>query len=118
MKRIQALVTAAIITGVLAACMLAIGLNAFFNPNTVQASNSPAQGAAPISTGGSGQTQQLENQIQQYQQQLDQANQEIQQYQDILGQLQQRGVIQVTPDGQILLRRGSFGGGGFGGDGQ
>ncbi len=112
MKRVQAVIAATIITGLVAMCMLLVGINAFFNPNAVQASNAPVGAIVSAQTSGTDQTQvaQLQNQLAQYQQQLDQANAEIQQangqlqqYQQILQQLQQSGVIRVTRDGRILL---------------
>ena len=51
------------------------------------------------------------SQAQQAQAEAQQAAQQVQQYQDILMQLQQRGVIRVTADGQIMIpRRGGFSG--------
>jgi hypothetical protein len=56
------------------------------------------------------------SQAQQAQIEAQQAAQQVQQYQDILMQLQQRGVIRVTADGQIMIpRRGAFSGGTTGG---
>ncbi len=121
MKRLQAIIAAAIVTGLVALCMMLIGVNALLNPNTVQASNAPGSAAvsaanpAPNNVQNNGasaaQITELQNQIAQYQQQLDQANAQLGQYQQILQQLQQVGVIRITGDGQILLR------GGRGGDG-
>ncbi len=49
---------------------------------------------------------QAEQQLSQYNDQLTQANQEIQQFQSLLAELQSRGVIQITSNGQILIPRG------------
>lgn len=122
MKRLQAVVAAAIITGVVALCMLVIGINALLNPNSVAVSDSSATTTAlnaPATNVDPGQLTQYQNLISQYQNrerqyqaQLDQANAQVQQYQQVLSQLQNAGVIRITSDGQILLRRGGFGGDG------
>ncbi len=110
MKRLEAIIAAAVVTGLVALCMVVIGLNALLNPSSVLASNAPGVAAATVpnsvSTSGanSAQITQLQNQVSQYQQQLDQANTQLDQYQQVLQQLQQSGVIRITPDGQILLR--------------
>ncbi len=127
MKRLEALIAAAIVTGIIALGMLAIGVNALFNPNSVQASNSPSAAAAILTNPGTGQTassaadqaqiNQLQNEISQYQDQLNQANGQLQQMQQVLSALQQRGLIQITANGRILIPRGGFGGGGFGAGG-
>lgn len=132
MKRLEAIIAAAIITGVVALCMLLIGINALLNPNSVRASDAPTSAVLNASTGAADQTpiSQLQNLItqyqnrekqyqdreQQYQTQLDQANAQIQQYQQVLAELQQSGVIRITNDGQILLRRGSGESGGTDGE--
>ncbi len=117
MKRIQALVASAIITGLVAIGMLLIGINALFNASSVPPSNSRVN--AVVSTAGSttgstdnAQVAELQNQIAQYQAQLNQANAQLQQYQQILSALQARGIIRITNDGQIQLGRGGFGGDG------
>jgi uncharacterized phage infection (PIP) family protein YhgE len=116
MKRLQAVVAAAIITGVVALCMLLIGINALLNTNSVAVSDSPATTTAlnaPTTNVNQGQVTQYQkliaqyqNREKQYQAQLDQANAQVQQYQQLLSQLQSAGVIRITSDGQILLRRG------------
>ncbi len=94
MKRILALVAAFVMTGLVALCMLAVGGAALFNPNSVPVSNSPS---APSSVAASAdpstqaQVAELQNEIAQYQQQLDQANAQLQDYQNLLTALQQRG---------------------------
>ncbi len=115
MKRLEAIIAAALVTGVVALCRLSIGLNALLNPSTVRASDAPGTGlnAAPNSVASSSnlnnsadqaQIAELQNEISQYQQQLDQANAQLQQYQQVLIQLQQSGVIRIGRDGTILLR--------------
>ncbi len=109
MKRILALVAAFVMTGLVALCMLAVGGAALFNPNSVPVSNSPS---APSSVAASAdpstqaQVAELQNEIAQYQQQLDQANAQLQDYQNLLTALQQRGLIRILSDGTIQIRGG------------
>jgi predicted Rossmann fold nucleotide-binding protein DprA/Smf involved in DNA uptake len=118
MKRLEAIIAAAIITGVVALCMLLIGVNALLNPNSVPVSDSPVTTAlnSTSTTVDPAQVTQLQSLVtqyqsreKQYQTQLDQANTQLQQYQQVLIELQNAGVIQITSDGQILLRRGRGG---------
>jgi uncharacterized protein HemX len=120
MKRLEAIIAATIITGVVALSMLLIGINALLNTNSVSASNSPTTTAlnAPAPAGVD-QTQltqyqtlisQYQGREKQYQAQLDQANTQLEQYQQVLSQLQSAGVIRITSDGRILLRGGGGGG--------
>ena len=131
MKRLQALVAATLITGVIGLCMLAIGVNAALNTNTVPVTNAPgdpasAVSAAAPSANAQAQIAQLQNLIaqyqnrekqyqareQQYQTQLNQANAQLQQYQSLLRQMQQLGIIRINSDGSIQLRVRTFGDGG------
>lgn len=126
MKRLEAVIAAAIITGVVALSMLLIGINALLNTNSVAVSDSPATAStstiapsAPSAVVGQAQVKQYQNLISQYQNrekqyqaQLDQANQQLQQYQQVLGQLQNAGVIRITSDGQIFMPRRGDGGDG------
>jgi len=128
MKRVQALIAATIITGLIALGMLAIGVNAALNPNSVAASNAPGDPPTPTISAGSAtssQTQAEINQLQnliaqyqnrekQYQAELNQANSQLQQYQALLAELQRRGLIRINSDGSIQLRSRGFG---FGDDG-
>ena len=128
MKRVQALIAAAIITGLIALGMLAIGVNAALNPHSVAASNVPGDPPASAVAAGSAtsaQTQAEINQLQsivaqyqnrekQYQAELNQANSQLQQYQALLTELQRRGLIRINSDGSIQLRSRGFG---FGDDG-
>ncbi len=128
MKQISALIGAIVISGIVGAAMVLVGMNVFFNKNSVPVSNSPASAStslisAPAGTSQDSPTvQQLQNQIAQYQAQLNQAQQEIQQantqlqqqnsqlqeYQSLIQALQQRGIITIGSDGTIYLRRGGF----------
>lgn len=115
MKRLEAIIAAAIITGVVALSMLLVGINALVNPNSVTASDSPSTTALNVTTTGVDQAQvtqwqnlisQYQSREKQYQAQLSQANTQLEQYQQVLSQLQTAGVIRITSDGRILLRRG------------
>ncbi|MCL4393621.1 MAG: taxilin [Chloroflexi bacterium] len=121
MKRLEAIVAATVVTAVIALAMLAVGLNALVNQNSVPVSNSPALASSATTAGTDPPSQaqidqlkslvaQYQSREQQYQTQLSQENAQIQQLQNVLAQLQQRGVIRILNDGTIQLR-------GFGGDG-
>ena len=124
MKRLQALIAATITTALIGFGVLVIGADAASNPNIVPVSNSPVE-ASTVSTGtASTQVQaeldQLQNLINQYQdrekqyqaelntlsQKLSDANSQVDQLQQILVELQQRGVIRITRDGRIQLPQG------------
>jgi peptidoglycan hydrolase CwlO-like protein len=122
MKRLEALVAGAFITGIIALCILAIGVNAALNTNTAPIADSPSDPApavASASTDLQAQINQLQNLVQQYQNrekqyqaQLNQSNARLQQYQTLLQDLQRRGIIRINADGSIQLRaRGSNQGG-------
>ena len=147
MKRVQALVAALVMTVLIGLCMLAVGVNAVFNQNTVPILDAPPSAAAASNQVDSpnqvnsqapsqsdslvqqyqarekqyqDQIQQLNNLVKQYQDrekqyqtQLNQANaatqqatQTAQQLQNILAELQRRGIIRVMSDGSIQIRRG------------
>ncbi len=127
-KQVMAALIALLMTVCVGAAIFAIGGAALVNKNSVAAINSPAQTgvqAAQISD-QSAQVAQLQNLVSQYQQreqqyqqreqdlqqQLAQANEQVQrdqqmvqQVQMLLGALQQRGLIQITNDGRILITR-------------
>jgi peptidoglycan hydrolase CwlO-like protein len=126
MKRLPALIAAFIITGILGFAMFTIGANAMTNKNTVPTLNQPG-GSSTTSTStnsaqntSQAQLQQYQSLISQYQardkqyqgqvntliQQVNQANSTIQEYQQLLMELQRRGVIFITQDGQILIPGG------------
>jgi len=122
MKRLQGLIAATFVTGIVALGMVGIGVNATSNPNSVAVSDSPAKAAQAVANAASdpssAQIDQLQNQIKQYQgreqqyqteikslsQKLSDANATADQARQILQALQERGIIQITRDGQILLR--------------
>ena len=124
MKRFRGLIAATFITGIVAVGMVGIGVNAASYTNTVPVSNSPAktaQVAAPVvADQTSAQIDQMQNLIKQYQsreqqyqteikslsQKLNDANATADQARQILQALQQRGIIQISNDGQIFLRGG------------
>lgn len=121
MKIFPGILASLLITALVGAGMFVIGGNALLNNNTAPVSNSPQTAQAQGVSAPSGQTQvqQLENLVQQYQQRekqyqaqlntaaqrLNQANEQVQSYQQVLSALQERGVIQITNDGQILIPR-------------
>ena len=119
-KHIVALFAAGIMTIMIAAVMLAFGVNAILNPNGITI----AQAAGPdsaINSGGDATAQttidQLQAQISEYQSreaqyqneiqnaadQINQLSQQNQQYQALLNALQNAGVIQITSDGRVFL---------------
>jgi peptidoglycan hydrolase CwlO-like protein len=136
MKRLQGLIAATLVTVIIALGMVAIGVNAASNSNSVPVSNSPAQASTAttsnvvnISNSAADQAQikQLQDTIKQYQdrekqyqdrekqyqtelakvsQQMNDATAQAQQLQQILVALQQRGVIRISDDGRISIPRG------------
>ena len=128
MKRLAALLTAGFVTSLIAFGMLLIGLNAFFNPNSVRANdsvNDPA-GVTNVTTADTqtqinqlqsllaqyqdrekqyqAQIQQFQNREKQYQTQTQQLNSQVTQLQGVLSDLQRRGIIRIQSDGTIQLR--------------
>lgn len=121
MKRLEAIIAATLVTGLIAAAMLVIGVSAVLNKSSVPAADSAADVASltagPIDSQGQAQIDQLKNLVsqyqareQQYRSQLDDANNQIQQLQSVLGQLQRMGVIRILNDGTIQVRRPGGGG--------
>jgi hypothetical protein len=119
-KQVVAFLSAFIITAIVALSMLVVGVNAASNPNGVTASNSPtAATASGSASSASAQAQiaQVQAQLAQYQardqqyqaalssdnQQLSQAAQEMQMIQQLLVYLQNRGLIQINNQGQIMV---------------
>ena len=121
MKRLYAFIAAAIITGLVGLGMLAIGVSAALNPNTVAASNAPGDPATNVSApspDAQAQVKQLQDLVaqyqdreKQYQAQLNQEDMQLQQYQQLLIELQRRGLIRINGDGSIQLSRRGQGGG-------
>ncbi len=127
-KKIAALVAAVLSTACVGVPILLIGGAALFNPNGTVAAQSPAQ-ASSVSTGSASsqaQVQQLQQLVQQYQareqqyqsreqqlqqqvqadsQTVQQAQQQMQEIRQLLQALQQRGLITITEDGQIMINR-------------
>ena len=122
MKRLQGLIAATAVTGIVALGMVGIGVNAASNPNSVAVSDSPAQTAQVSANSAADQTSaqidQLQNLIKQYQsreqqyqteikslsQKLSDANATADQARQIIQALQERGIIQISRDGRIFLR--------------
>ncbi|HEX9018788.1 MAG TPA: hypothetical protein VF806_06360 [Anaerolineaceae bacterium] len=117
MKKVPAIIAAFVVTSMVAIAMLVIGVNAFFNPTSVQAASSPAsdtQQAANSSgvpvTGASADTaaqiaqlqqriQEYQTREQQYQDQLNQAKQQLQQQNTEI----QQASSQVQQYQQVLM---------------
>ena len=129
MKTLPALLFALVITGVVGLSMIVIGGNALFNRNTAPLLSSPGVTtvSAASTTGDQQNVEQMQQLINQYQQreqeyqarliqaaqlidqanqQLSQANQTIQSYDQVLSALEERDLIQINDDGQILIARG------------
>ncbi len=119
MKRLMAILTAAIVTSVIALGMLLVGASAMMNPNSIPVSDSPDVPAAVAQTTTTSDPQaaaqinqlkslvtQYQGREKQYQTQVDQLNQQVQQMESVLQQLQRVGVIRINGDGTIQVRRG------------
>ena len=141
MKQILALVTAVIVTATIGLGMLAIGVSAATNPNSVPVNNTPNSAVAPSDPPADAQATsaqaseliaQYQNREKQYQAQINQLNSLIKQYQSreqqyqtqlnqvssqeqalqsILVQLQQRRIIRILNDGTVQLLVGRGGDG-------
>lgn len=117
MKKLPAFIAAFIITACIGAGILALAANALFNQNTVALASAPSQSSNASSQADQATVQQMQDLINQYQQrekqyqdelskasqQLQDANQQISEYQNILQQLQQMGVINISRNGQISV---------------
>jgi outer membrane murein-binding lipoprotein Lpp len=130
-KQIPALLAAFLMTGVIALSMGVVGVNALYNSNSTTVSNAPvAAASAPVSAATmsglvdqakitqleslvsqyQAREQQYQQREQQYQQQLQtdqtqlvQATNQIQQFQQLLVDLQDRGIISVDQNGTITI---------------
>ena len=125
-KKVPALLAAFIITALITLAMGAVSVNALFNPNSVAVSNSPAAASTGTSNASleQAQIQQLQARIGEYQQregqyqnqlqnaqqqlqqantQLQQANLQLQQFQQFILALQRSGLIQIQPDGTVVI---------------
>ncbi len=123
MKRLVAILTAAVVTSLIALAMLVVGVNAMVNPNSVPVSDSPnapstvTQTTTTMDPQAAAQINQLKSLVaqyqsreQQYQAQVNQLNTQVQQLQGVLQQLQRLGIIRINADGSIQLSRGGRGG--------
>lgn len=93
MKQIQALIAALIVTAVIGLGMLAIGVNAALNTNTVPVNDAPPSAAAAndsqiSSQDASNLIAQYQDREKQYQAQLNQANAQIKQLNSLVAQYQ------------------------------
>ena len=118
-KTLPALVAVLIMTVFIVVAILAFGLNAAFNQDV----NVPQTATQPVSQDVVNQAtiQDLQATISQYQEreaqyqselqqaadQINQISQQNQQYQQLTQALQNAGVIQITPDGQVFITRGA-----------
>jgi hypothetical protein len=129
-KQTTAFFAAFIISAIVAASMLVVGVDAATNKNGVTASNSPSTPAVQSVSSSNGQDQvaQLQSLVSQYQareqqyqareqqyqatidsynQQLSQASQEVQVVEQLLTYLQNRGLIRINKQGQISVTSNS-----------
>ena len=128
-KTMPAYMAALGMTALIGLCVLAFGLNALLNRNTVPVQAAPENSAAsgssaalqaiPALTGQETPEQlraliaqyqsrdtQFQTQLQQAADQINQLSQQNQQYQNLITALQNAGVIQITSDGRVLIGRG------------
>jgi hypothetical protein len=115
MKHFTAILAALGMTAAVGLAMLGIGVNAMLNRNIAPTQDSPA--AVSQLDPSSGQVAQMQDLIAQYQardqqyqsqldtviQELNQRNEQVQQFTRLLLELQNHGVIQIQPDGRILI---------------
>jgi len=125
-KRLAALLAAILSTACVGVAILAVGGAALFNPNGTVVAQSPSQASTAAASSDSSQAQvqqlqalvaqyqardqqyqareqQLQQQLQNDNQQLQQAQQQMQEVRSLLFALQQRGLISITGDGQIVI---------------
>ena len=119
-KQYMALLAAFAITLCMGAGMLLVSGSALINKNGVPVADSPAAATATAQakTAEQAQIQQLQSMVAEYQtrevkyqselqsagQDLQRANNQMQQYQLLLMALQNRGYINIEPNGQISIR--------------
>lgn len=128
-KFIPPLVATLCMTIFIGFAILAFGLNAFFNQNgSVAQAAAPADNQVSVSQANIQDMQstisqyqareaQYQKELQQAADQLNQANAQNLQYQQLFQALQNAGVIQLSPDGQVFISRGSGSPRGFDDDG-
>ena len=119
-KQYMALLAAFAITLCMGAGMLLVSGSALINKNGIPVADSPAAATATAQakTAEQAQIQQLQSMVTEYQtrevkyqselqsagQDLQRANNQMQQYQLLLMALQNRGYINIEPNGQITIR--------------
>jgi len=119
-KQYMALLAAFAITLCMGAGMLLVSGSALINKNGVPVADSPAAATATAQakTAEQAQIQQLQSMVAEYQtrevkyqselqsagQDLQRANNQMQQYQLLLMALQNRGYINIDPNGQVSIR--------------
>ena len=119
-KQYMALLAAFAITLCMGAGMLLVSGSALINKNGIPVADSPAAATATAQakTAEQAQIQQLQSMVAEYQtrevkyqselqsagQDLQRANDQMQQYQLLLMALQNRGYINIEPNGQISIR--------------
>ena len=122
-KQIPAIAAALGMTLIMGLAIFGMGVNALLNPNTqpVLASSGSAESASTALTAADS-TQQVQELLAQYQAreqqyktelqqaaaQLNLANQQLSQYQSLISGLENAGVIQINPDGRVLISGGRF----------
>jgi uncharacterized protein YlxW (UPF0749 family) len=115
-KQLPAFFAAMLVTGFIAFAMIVTSANALMNKNGSVASNDPAAISVTTNT-NQAQIEQLQARINEYQQRetqyqqlLQQDQQQIQQFQQFVFAMQQAGLIQIRPDGAILINSPRGGG--------
>ena len=115
-KQLPAFFAAMLVTGFIVFAMIVTSANALMNKNGTVASNAPASVSASTNI-NQAQIDQLQARIDEYQQReaqyqqlLQQDQQQIQQFQQFVFAMQQAGLIQIRPDGAILINSPRGGG--------
>ena len=123
-KQTIAILAALFITGLVAMSVAVVGVNAMMNQKGTAVSNSPAKSVTSVSAapssdqaviadlqsqvaGYQAREQQYQTALQSDNQQLAQAYQQIQAVQQLLVYLQNRGIIQINNQGQIVITNGN-----------
>ena len=118
MKKKPALIAAFVMTAVVGALMLAVGGSALFAAPVVSAGSADAAAGAANARLAELETRVAEYQAreQQWQQRLDQAQEQINQvstelgqYQQLVGSLEEMGVLTIDNNGQVFVTRGERG---------
>jgi uncharacterized protein YlxW (UPF0749 family) len=120
-KHYTALLAAFIITMCVATSMFLVSGSALLNKHGSPVANTPAEATATaqVKSQEEAQIQQLQDLVTQYQnrekqyqqelqtagQNLQEAQAQLQQYQMLVAALQNSGVISITPDGRVSIRR-------------